>query len=183
MSKFGLKDVFRWLVLVVCGCILGVNVYMMNAKNLMHNLLPMPFGYGAAVVLSGSMEPTFYAGDLIIVEDTDEFGVGDIVVFQDRSSLVVHRVMEISNDLVVTKGDANNVSDSAIELSMVKGRVLFWIPFVGDVITFLKTPVGIVLVVGLAVLLVVIPEVISRKQDEEERQKILDEINRLKNDL
>ena len=73
MKQFGkfkikIKDVLRWLLIVVCGLILGVNVYLANANSLVGNQLPMPFGYGAAVVLSGSMEPEFSEGDLIIVK-------------------------------------------------------------------------------------------------------------------
>ena len=117
---FKIRDLFRLLILVLCGLALGVNVYLLNARNLMHNMLPMPFGYGAAVVLSGSMETTFSAGDLIIVEDTDEYAVRDIVVYQDRNSLVVHRIIEIDDEFVITQGDANNAPDEAIALSSIK---------------------------------------------------------------
>ena len=180
MFKF--KDLLRLLILALCGLILGVNVYVLNARNLMHNMMPMPFGYGAAVVLSGSMEPTFSAGDLIIVKQTDEYMVGDIVVYQDRSSLVVHRIIEI-DEQVVTKGDANNIEDSAIELSAIKGKVLFWIPGIGNVVSFLKTPMGICLVIVIAIALIEIPRRLEMKQDDEERDRIIEEINRLKNDL
>lgn len=181
--KLGVKDLVRWLILAVCGCVLGVNVYLTNARNLMHNLLPMPFGYGAAIVLSGSMEPTFSKGDLIIVQEASEFAVDDIVVFQDMNSLVVHRIVEIQDGLVVTKGDANNVVDDAVDVANVKGKVLCWIPAVGTAIGFLKTPAGIALIIGLAILLVILPDMSSRRKDDEERQRIIDEINRLKNDL
>ena len=180
MFKF--KDWLRLFILALCGLILGVNVYVLNARNLMHNMMPMPFGYGAAVVLSGSMEPTFSAGDLIIVKQTDEYEVGDIVVYQDRSSLVVHRIIEM-DEQVVTKGDANNVEDGAIELSVIKGKVLFWISGIGNVVSFLKTPIGICLVIVIAIALIEIPRRLEMKQDDEERKKILEEINRLKNDL
>ena len=61
--KFKLKSTFRLLLLILCGLILGVNVYLANANSLVGNQLPTPFGYGAAVVLSGSMEPEFSKGD------------------------------------------------------------------------------------------------------------------------
>ena len=85
----------RLLLLILCGLVLGVNVYLLNANSLVGNQLPMPFGYGAAVVLSGSMEPVFSAGDLIVVKDTDNFELKDIVVFQDGNSLVIHRIVEM----------------------------------------------------------------------------------------
>ena len=67
------------MLLVVLGAIIGINAYLANANNLVGNKLPLPFGYGAAVVLSGSMEPAFSKGDLIIVKETDEFDLNDIV--------------------------------------------------------------------------------------------------------
>ncbi len=180
MIKF--KNLFRLLMLSLCGMILGVNVYLLNARNLMHNMMPMPFGYGVAVVLSGSMEPTFSAGDLIVVEQMDDYVVGDIVVYQDRSSLVVHRIVEMGEQ-VVTKGDANNIEDSAIELSAIKGKVLFWIPGIGNIVSFLKTPIGICLIILVAIALIEIPRRLEMKQDEEEQRKIIEEINRLKKEL
>ena len=57
--KVTFKGVLRILVLIICGIVLGVNVYLANANSLVGNKLPMPFGYGSAVVLSGSMELNF----------------------------------------------------------------------------------------------------------------------------
>ena len=179
---FKIKDLLRLLVLVLCGLVLGLNIYLLNARNLMHNMLPTPFGYGAAVVLSGSMEDTFYAGDLIVVKATEEFEVGDIVVYQDRNSLLVHRIIEMGAK-VITQGDANNAPDAPIELSAIKGKVLFWIPYLGNVISFLKTPIGICLTVLLAIRLVEVPYLLEAKKDDEEKQKLIDEINKLKKDL
>ena len=56
-KQLNVKNLIRIIVLVVCGTVLGVNVYLANANSLIGNKLPMPFGCGAAVVLSGSMEP------------------------------------------------------------------------------------------------------------------------------
>ena len=179
-TKINLKDAFRWLLIILCGLILGINVYLANANSLVGNQLPMPFGYGAAVVLSGSMEPEFSEGDLIVVKETDNYNKNDIVVFQDGGSLVVHRIINIDGETITTKGDANKSADEPINVSAVKGRVLFWIPFVGKVVEFLKTPVGTICIIAAAIALIEIPRRNEKKKDDEERQKILDEIERLK---
>ena len=181
--KFKWTDLTRRVVLVVLGIILGVNVYLTNAQRLVGNQLPMPFGYGAAMVLSGSMEPTFYKGDLIIVKEQDELAVDDIVVFVDGGSLVVHRVVALDDETVTTKGDANNVADEPIFRSLVKGRVLFWIPYAGEFVSFLKTPVGTAGIIALAIALVEIPRRREQQADSEEQQKLIDEIKRLKSEL
>ncbi|MBE6642447.1 MAG: signal peptidase I [Ruminococcaceae bacterium] len=182
-SKMKLKSLFRWVILVLCGLVLGINVYLTNAKSLVGNQLPMPFGYGSAVVLSGSMEPEFSKGDLIVVKKTSDYKANDVVVFQDEYSLVVHRIIDINGNTVTTKGDANNSADPPIDKSDIKGRVLFCIPYVGKVASYLKSPIGTVCIIAAIIALIEIPRRNEKKKDDEDRQKILDEIERLKNDI
>ena len=120
-------NILRTVLLIICGTLIGVNVYLINAKTLAGNDLPMPFGYGAAVVLSGSMEPEFSTGDMIVVKETEDFDIYDIVVYKSGSSLVVHRIVGIGAEKVVTKGDANNTEDEPITRADVLGKVIFHI--------------------------------------------------------
>ena len=178
----GWKDIIRLLALIMCGTILGVNVYMLNANTIVGNRLPMPFGYGAAVVLSGSMEPEISEGDLIVVKETEIFSENDVVVYDDTESLVVHRIVDINGENITTKGDANPVADQPIHVSAIKGTVVIVIPFAGRLVDFLKTPVGTFLIITVAIALVEMPRRREKEKDEEERQRILDEIQRLRNE-
>ena len=171
---------FRILLLIVCGAVLGVNVYLTNANRLVGNQLPMPFGCGAAVVLSGSMEPALFTGDLIIVREAACFSENDIVVFQDGNTLIVHRIIGINGESVTTKGDANDAADEPIDVSRLKGKVVFRIPFAGKMVSLIKTPVGTILVIMAAIALIEIPRRKEKRKDDEERQKIIDEIEQLK---
>ena len=140
----------------------------------------MPFGYGVAVVLSDSMKPELSKGDLIFVSEGESYAERDIVVFQEGSMLVVHRIIKIDGDNVTTKGDANNSEDEPINVKDIKGRVVAGIPYVGDVVNVIKSPVGTVCIIALAIILIEIPRRNEKKKDEEEKKKIIDEINRLK---
>ena len=179
-NKKKFPPVLRLILLVICGAVLGVNVYLANAKSLVGNQMPMPFGYGASVVLSGSMEPEFSKGDLIIVGEADSYQERDIVVFQDGASLVVHRIIEIDGEKIITQGDANNVPDEPIASSVIKGKVLFHIDKLGTIVSFFKTPVGTVLIIAAAIALVEIPRRREKDADDAEKQKILEEIKRLR---
>ena len=173
---------WRRLLLALLGVILGINIYLANASGLLGNTLPMPFGYGAAVVLSGSMEPTFSKDDLIFVKETDEIAVGDIVVYQSGGELIVHRVIALDGDLVTTQGDANNTADPALEKSAIMGTVIGWIPGVGVVVNALKTPAG---TIGVLVCAFLMTELSFRKQkekDEKELEAIKEEIRRLRSE-
>ena len=176
------KILLRTLLLAVCGAILGFNIYSANANSRARDQLPTPYGWGAAVVLSGSMEPELSKGDLIIVKETDSYDCKDVVVFQDGSSLVVHRIIEKKGEEVVTKGDANNTDDGAVAISRIKGEVVFSVPYLGTAVNFLKSPVGTILIIALAILLLEIPRLREKKKDDEEIEKIKEEIRKLKND-
>ena len=173
---------FRRMLLAVLGVILGINLYMTNARGVLGNQLPMPFGYGIANVLSGSMEPTFSKGALLLVKETDQITTGDIVVYQADRELIVHRIVEIDGDTVVTQGDANNVADEPFDRSEIKGKVLGWVPGLGAVVTVLKTPLGIILTLVLAFLLIEASFRKQREADDLELEAIKEEIRRLKED-
>lgn len=180
--KFKWTGLLRILLLVICGAILGVNVYLANSRSLVGDQLPMPFGFGTGIVLTGSMEPTFSAGDLIVVKEAPTVAPGDIVVYQNNGILVVHRVITVDGDTVTTQGDANNVADAPIPFSSIKGTVLFHIPGAGNVASFIKSPVGTIGIIVLAIALVEIPNLKKKEKDNAERQKLIDEIRRLKDE-
>lgn len=182
-KKKKLRSLLRILVLIVCGTIFGLNMYMFNAKRLVGNEMPMPFGYGAAVVLSGSMEPTISTGDLIIVKEKPEYAIDDVVVFQDDGELIVHRIIAMEGEYIVTQGDANNAADAPVNIASVKGMMIAAIPYVGTFANILKTPIGTVSLVALAIFTIEASFRKEKEKDDEERQKIIEEIKRLKDEI
>ncbi len=153
---------------------------MANANSVIGNQLPMPFGYGAAVVLSGSMEPALSVNDLLIVREAEDYTVGDIVVYQDVHRLIVHRIVEDNGETVITRGDANHTEDSPIYRSSIKGVVIRHIPLLGAVVNALKTPIGILLVLLCALLLIEFSFRVEKEADEEQLEAIREDIRRLR---
>ena len=180
MGNKKLLAVLRSAVLVIVSVIVGVNLYNWNAKSLTGNMLPMPFGYGSAVVLSGSMEPTIMTDELILVREADSYAVGDVVVFQNGRMLVVHRIVAIDGESVITRGDANNTDDTPIEMSQIKGLVFAHIPCVGALVRVLKTPLATITMILAAVVLVELPFQKEKEKKEAELERIKAEIRRLK---
>ena len=74
------------------------------------------------VVVSGSMEPVLYRGDIVIIDSNpSNVQVGDIVVYKATwfNQPVIHRVIEIGKDqnnntAMITKGDNNPSPDPAL---------------------------------------------------------------------
>ena len=174
------KCLLRRLLLALAGLLLGVNAYLANARELVGNQLPMPFGYGMANVLSGSMEPTFSKGTLLFVRKDADLEVGDIVVYQAGSELIVHRIVALDGEQVITQGDANNVADAPFSRTQIKGKVIGWVPVLGTITALLKTPLAVVLILVCTLLLM---EGSFRRQKEADDRKldaIKEEIRRLK---
>ena len=137
------------------------------------------FGIGYAVVVSGSMEPSIHVNDVIVymAHDKEDYEVGDCVVYARQTSaedeiLIIHRIISIDGDNLVTKGDANTEPDSPITFSAVTGRVAFRIPYLGVVIDFLRTPWGLIVIGAVIAGLVVLNIVISRKKDRKKPKTV-----------
>ena len=125
------------------------------------------------VVLSGSMQPTFAAGDVVIVDSVpmESIDEGDVITFEPPSGhqqagaeRITHRVVSVvdtSDGLYFrTKGDANEEADRAlVPAENVIGRVLFPIPKLGYVSQFAGTDTGIILLVIVPAALLIISEV------------------------
>ena len=165
---------------MIAAAIVGINVYSINASRLAGDSVPMPFGVGAAVVLSGSMEPELSVGDLLFVKASEDYEVGDVVVYQSGRMAVTHRIVSLTEDEVIAKGDANNTEDDPITPEQIKGEVVFAIPLVGYVANAIKSPIGTLCVLALAVLLLERSFHVDKQKDSEELAAIKAEIERLK---
>jgi len=175
-----LLSLLRLPLLCIVAAVIGMNVYSWNASRLSGNSVPMPFGVGAAVVLSGSMEPEFSVGDLLVITESEAYAVGDVVVYQDGRMAITHRIVAITEDEIITRGDANNVDDDPITLAHIKGKVRFAVPLVGHLINAIKSPIGTLCILGLAIFLLEGSFRTKKQQDTQALEEIKAEIERLK---
>lgn len=145
------------LLTLVLLLVLVFNVFTFIARATTDNPYPLLFGYGTAVVLSGSMEDTISVNDLVIYKQQSEYAVGDIISYNTGTSLVTHRIVELTETGFITKGDANNTPDSPILAEQVVGEVLVIVPGIGAGIEFAQSPMGMMIMVGILLLAVLMP--------------------------
>ena len=119
------------------------------------------FGFKQYMVLTGSMEPNYNIGDLIIVKEVkeNELNVGDVITYSvgNGGETISHRIIDItSKDGKIqyqTKGDNNNSPDSdLVSFDQVQGRLVFKISKLGLIITQLTTGTGIAIILLLVAL-------------------------------
>ena len=180
MKKKKKRGFFRWLLFAFASIVVGGSVYSCNAQNVTGNVMPTPFGIGVGVVMSGSMEPEFSVDDLIVSVARDTFEVGDIIVYQQKRMLVVHKIIQIDGDIAITKGTANNTTDEPIALSDIKGEVVCKIKGVGKVVSWIKSPLGTTLILALAILLLVKSYQGENEEKSDEVLEIKKEIEKIK---
>lgn len=148
--------------------------------------VPSVGGVVPFIVLSGSMDPEIQAGDLIICRQVDAADVktGDIISFFDPqgngTAVVSHRVAQITKDdsgqpVFTTKGDANNVADSApVTAEKVIGIYWFRIPGLGNVAMFMQSTQGLVVCVAVPVALLLAYDIIRRRAYDKASQQETD---------
>ena len=85
----------RALLLAAIALLLIYNIYTLIARYAYGKNIPTIFGFGCAVVETGSMEPSISAGDLIFIQEKEQYFVGDIITFFDSShnEYVTHRII------------------------------------------------------------------------------------------
>ena len=104
------------------------------------------FGYSLFSVATGSMEPTIKQNDIIVVHKQNNYKVDDIVTFKSEKAYVTHRIVTKRGNTIVTKGDANNSKDVAIERKDIIGKVVKILPKAGIWQKVLSSPKNIIMI-------------------------------------
>src|SRR5262245_1080316 len=79
------------------------------------------------VVKGGSMEPTYFDGDWLLVEPlagSRPVRPGEVVVARRDHQLVTHRIVDLRSGIAVTRGDACPRVDPPIPAAALLGRVV-----------------------------------------------------------
>jgi signal peptidase I len=71
-------------------------------------------------------------GDMVVVANTNDVKVGDIIIFStgSRSFPIIHRAVSIDDSITLTKGDNNGASDSFVD-TKIHGKAILKIPILG----------------------------------------------------
>ncbi|MGD6848971.1 signal peptidase I SipW [Rossellomorea aquimaris] len=117
------------------------------------------------VVLSGSMEPTFQTGSIIVIEKAKNnaaYKKNQIITFQSEDKLITHRIIDMKESngqtLYITKGDNNDAPDRDYVLSqnIVGSYKDFTIPYLGYMVNYASSKIGSALLLFIPGLLLVL---------------------------
>jgi len=116
-------------------------------------------------VYTGSMEPAIPVGSVVVIKpvDPETLTIGDIICFKIESespTTVTHRIINITAQGFITKGDANEDPDTwIVKKENVVGKVIATIPYLGYLGHFVRTPIGFTLLIIIPATLLIIMEI------------------------
>ncbi|MDO8340978.1 MAG: signal peptidase I [Candidatus Woesebacteria bacterium] len=176
-----LIKIIYWLVVILL---------LVIAATVAASSLNIPGGIKLFTVQSGSMEPKIKKGSLIISKSFSTYSKDDIITFKSEKDgqninpkiTTTHRIYEVKYinnvKIFVTKGDANNAPDAGtVDESLVLGKVVFSVSFLGYPISFAKTKEGLIVLVVIPATIIIYGELLNIKNEAQrlmrERKKKL----------
>ncbi len=130
------------------------------------------------IVLTESMEPEIHDGDLIVCKMADVKSIteGDVISYYDPDgngkSIVTHRVIGVTENngslLFETQGDNNNIKDRypVPEENVIGVWTGLNIRFLGSIIMFMQSTLGLILCIAVPILVVVVVYMVNKKRSD-----------------
>lgn len=140
------------------------------------------FNFRMFTVISGSMEPKYKIGDVLIAKEIspEKIKVGDTISYLGnvnsfKDKVVTHQVVGIEkidgNYYFHTKGLANIVEDPLVSSNQLYGKVIYKSTIISLVYKIVSTNVGFYLFIIIPILYIISSEIISTLLDKEEKKR------------
>jgi signal peptidase len=155
-------------VTIILLLILAVLIYCVIQLKVLHKPYINLFGHTVFQVITGSMEDTIKINDFVLVKLDAKYDENDIITYQTDDALVTHRLIEIRNEYLVTKGDNNNTIDEPVMKEQVLGRVVKILPRIGIYIKVVKEPI---VLAPLCILIILVVLLLKDKEVKKNEKK------------
>lgn len=117
-------------------------------------------------VIGTSMNPDITQNDIVVVVPTDtrSLEIGDVITYKlymgGKDYMFTHRIVNIDNGIITTKGDNMQESDGYNIMSKdVVGRVVWIIPYIGGLMRFVHTAAGYLIFIFIPSILLIMREI------------------------
>ncbi len=180
-----LGNVVGILFCVILIPIILINLVLISKTYTDGSHIPSIGGFSPVICLSGSMEDTFFTGDMILIRHTDhpaELGEGEVICYLTAEGVAVtHRIVQVTQvdgeTRYVTQGDANNTPDQlAVSPDRIEGVYTgMRVPKLGSLAMFMQTTTGMLLFIVCPLLLLAVWYVLRRRiESKRERARTLE---------
>lgn len=138
-------------------------------------------GYRLFTVATGSMEPKYEVGDILISKEINpkDIQIGDDIVYRGKEGsfngkVVTHQVVSIrdeeGNKKIITKGIANTEEDPEIDSTQVYGKVIYKVQTLSFISQIIKNIYVFYFIIFVPIAIIIFRQIryYLRKDDEEE---------------
>ena len=166
------------LIIVLIGFVFSVCLQRFS-----NNKLSI-FNFRMFTVVTGSMEPRYKVGDVLIAQEVDpsSIEVGDTISYLGKSGsfrdkVITHEVVNIEIDgtsgkrTFHTKGLTNVVEDPIVSEEQLYGKVIHRCFVISLIYKIVSTSIGFYLFIIVPILYIIISEIISTLLDKEEKRR------------
>lgn len=140
------------------------------------------FNYRMFTVISGSMEPKYKIGDVLIAKEIapEEIKVGDTISYLGnvnsfKDKVVTHQVVGIETIdgkyYFHSKGLANIVEDPLVSANQLYGKVIYKCIIISLIYKIVSTNIGFYLFIIIPILYIISSEIIFTLLDREEKKR------------
>lgn len=173
-----IKTIFNAIVFTMCFLFLVV-VCLQRFSN---NKISL-FNYRMFTVASGSMEPEYNIGDVLIAKkkDADKIKVGDTISYLGekggfKDKVITHRVESIEQDesgnyIYHTKGLVNIVEDPTVYYSQVYGVIVYKTVVLSFIYRLIASKYGLFIFIILPLFYIIGSEMVSFLLNKEEKRR------------
>lgn len=156
-----------WMIRVVLGLFMLALICgssaLLYSSAVQHEDPPVLLGYAPFTVANNEMTPSLYPGDLAILRVGPDCQPGDIVAFRSESQLLLRRIVGTSEEMFITQQEAFGQPDANfLDPARVEAVCVTYLPGCGTVVEFLYSPVGLAVLVVLALGVLVVPIFLTR---------------------
>lgn len=141
-------------ILYVIYIIVLLIALLINISSIFHLSF---LGYRLYRVGSGSMEPYLKVNNYILVKESKDYKVNDVITYQIEDTYITHRIVSIEDDVITTKGDANNREDDPINKDSIIGKVVVRFVTLGFILSLFSNPIIwlLILIIGVIITMLI----------------------------
>ncbi len=143
------------------------------------NETPSFLGIKTYVIVSGSMEPEYNIGDIVIVKKVEEDDIkrDDVISYRNGQTVVTHRVIEEKEidgkTRFKTKGDNNNAEDiHDVTIDLIEGKVVGKISKIGNLSIMLQDKISIIIIIILFYIYLVRSDKVKKRNERRKEKRI-----------
>jgi len=163
------------VILAIIGCAFLMTFTLSNLIIVVRVVIdsktvPGVFGFKPLIVMTDKIESKTKKGDLIFISSVDKskLKAGDVIcIREDDDSLSIYRIARLTTingeTAFVTELDVKREGVYVVPYDQVQGVMVGKIPKGGNIILFMKTPLGMILCLGIPITFWIIYEIVMRK--------------------